>query len=104
LEKKSKAETFIGFLMRSKKYRIGMNAVQTLKKANLIIVCHSASENTKQEAKKTALKLHAKVLYTVSKTLEEMTHKENAKVMAVLDKDLANAIINQTEKEYITGE
>lgn len=104
MEQRSKAETFIGFLMRSKKYRVGMNAIKTLKKAFLLIVCFSASDNTKEEARKTATKLHAKVVFTKEKTLAEFTHRENAKVMAVLDKDLANAIICQSEKEYICGE
>ena len=50
----NKAYTFIGFAMRTMKYKVGMNACQTLKKANLVIVCKSASENTVKEAVKLA--------------------------------------------------
>ena len=52
MEQKSKAETFVGFAIRSGKYRIGTNAAQTLKHAALIIVCGTAAENTKKEADK----------------------------------------------------
>ena len=41
------------------------------------------------------------MLVTVSKTLEELTHRENAKVMAVSDTALAKAIIVNSEKDFI---
>ena len=37
MENKTKAETFIGFAIRARKSRIGVNASLTLKKANLVI-------------------------------------------------------------------
>ena len=103
MENKTKAQTFIGFAIRSNKYRIGMNAVQTLKKINLLIVCCSASENTKQEAKKVASKYHCKLLTTKEVKLEEITHKENSKVMAVIDSALAKAILDNCENEFIVN-
>ena len=75
MEKKTKAQTFIGFAIRAKKYRIGMNAVQTLKSINLLIVCCSASENTLKDAKKVASKYHCPILITNETKLEEMTYK-----------------------------
>lgn len=101
MENKSKAETFIGFAMRTGKFRIGANAAATLKKAYLVIVCKTASENCKKEAEKLAKKLRCSLLETVTKTLDEMTHKENAKIMAIADEGLAKAIKDNSEKDFI---
>ena len=98
---KSKAETFIGFAMRTGNFRIGANAVATLKRANLVIVCSSASENTKKEAEKLAKKFKCPLIEPTEKTLEEITHRENAKVMAIADKNLSAAILDNLEKEFI---
>jgi ribosomal protein L7Ae-like RNA K-turn-binding protein len=101
LENKSKAETFIGFAMRTGKFRIGTNAVQTLKRAYLMIVCSSASQNTKEQAEKIAKKFHCQLIETASATLEQLTHRENAKVMAIADKNLSVAILENMEKDFI---
>ncbi len=101
MENKSKAQTFIGFAMRAGKFKIGVNAAYTLKKANLIIVCKSAGENTKKESEKLARRFNAPLLETVVNTLEELTFRENAKVMAITDTALAKAIIDNSEKYLI---
>jgi CO dehydrogenase/acetyl-CoA synthase epsilon subunit len=101
LENKSKAETFIGFAIRTGKFRIGTNAVQTLKRAYLMIVCSSASQNTKEQAEKIAKKFHCQLIETASATLEQLTHRENAKVMAIADKNLSVAILENMEKDFI---
>ena len=101
MENNSKANTFIGFAIRARKFRIGMNAVQTLKNINLLIVCNSASENTKSEAVKVANKYHCPLIMTVTAKLEEITHRENAKVMAIADKALAKAILDNIKNDFI---
>ena len=101
MENKTKAQTFIGFTIRTGKFRIGLNAVQTLKKIKLLIVCKSASENTKDKAKSIKNKYACPMLITVSHTLDQLTSKENAKVMAVTDDALAKAIIENSEKDFI---
>ena len=100
MEKKTKSETFIGFAMRTGKFRIGTNAVATLKKAQLMIVCNTASDNTKKEADKLAKKFNCPMLETKNKSLEQITHRENAKVMAVCDKQLSDAILNNSEEDF----
>ncbi len=102
MENKGKAETYIGFAIRAGKFRTGMNSVQTLKRANLVIICKTASENAVKEGVKTAKKLKAPVLITKTKTLEELTHRENAKIMAVTDLKLAEAIIRESENDFLT--
>ena len=106
MENKTKAETFIGFALRTGKYKIGVNAVNTLKRANLIIVCKSASENTKKDAEKLAKRFHCPQIETVNFTLEQLTYRENDKVMAVADKSLAKAILDNLENDFTlkTGE
>lgn len=101
METKTKAETFIGFAMRTGKYRIGVNAVATLKKASLIIVCLSASENTVKDTLKLARRFGCPLITHCQKKLEQITHKENAKVMAVVDKQLSKAIIDNMENDFI---
>ena len=98
---KSKCETFIGFAIRAKKCKIGTNACATLKRAKIMLVCFSASENTLKEAEKLAHKFQCPLYKTKTKTLAEFTHKENAKVMAVTDAALSQAIINVGEQDLI---
>ncbi len=98
---KSKAETFVGFAIRSGKYKIGFNACATLKRANLLIVCSTASENSKKEAISLSKKLKCQVVESVVKTLSQLTHRENAKIMAITDTKLAQAILSQTENDFI---
>ena len=101
MDNKSKAETFIGFVMRTGKFRIGANAAATLKRAELMIVCRTASDNTKKEAEKLAKKFGCPLIEPTKKTLDELTHRENAKVMAITDKSLSNAILSNSEKDFI---
>ena len=97
---KSKLETFIGFSMRARKCKLGVNAVATLKKAHLLILCKTASENTKKDAVKLAKKLNAKLIITASNPLSDYTHVENGKLIAILDYSLASAILS-SEEDFI---
>lgn len=101
MNNKSKAQTFIGFAMRTGKFRIGTNAAATLKRAELVIVCKSASDNTKKEADKLAKKFHCPILETKEITLGELTHRENAKVMAIADKSLSLAVLSNSDEDFI---
>ena len=98
---RSKVETFIGFAIKTGKYKIGTNACQTLKRAKLVIVCQTASENTVDLAKKLAKKFNCKLLQTAINPLEYYTKKENAKVMAIENGDLAKSILLNKELELI---
>lgn len=100
MENKTKAETYIGFAIKSGKSKIGLNAVETLKRANLMIVCSSASENSKKQADKQARKFNCPIIESII-PLEKLTHRENAKVMAIADKSLSQAILDNMEKDFI---
>lgn len=77
-----------------------MNSVQTLKRANLILVCKTASENTKEQAKKVAKKFNCPIMVSKQKALIEYTFTDNTKVMAVTDNSLAKAIIQNGTEEF----
>lgn len=101
MEGNKKAQTFIGFAIKARKCKIGANAVLTLKKANLIIVCKSASDNTKKQAEKFASRFNCPLIETVTKMLEELTFKDNAKVMAIADQALASAVLENIQDDFI---
>lgn len=101
MENRGKAQTFIGFAIKARKCKIGSNAIQTAKKANLIIVCDSASDNTKKQAEKFAGRFNCPIITSVKHSLEQLTYKENAKVMAITDQALARAIMENIEDDFI---
>lgn len=87
--------------MRAGKCKIGTGAVATLKRAFVVVVCETASDNTKKQAEKLAKKLKARFFITSGTMLEQITHKENAKVLALTDRTLSNAFADNTGKEFI---
>ena len=102
MEKTSKAQTFIGFLLKSGKYKIGANACATLKKAYAVIVCKTATDNAKKQANKLANRFNCPVYVLKNQTLEEITHRPNAKILAVCDRALLCAILSDRENDFIS--
>ena len=103
---KSKLNTFIGFSIKARKAKLGVNAVKTLKRAEILILCSSASENTYKEAISLSKKLNAKLYVLNEIKLEDIVFKENCKLMAVVDKNLSKAITeceSRHLKEYFGG-
>ncbi|MDY6367447.1 MAG: hypothetical protein SPL13_02905 [Clostridia bacterium] len=98
---KSKGETFVGFTVRAKKCKIGVNACNTLRGAKLVIVCKTSGESTLNDAKKLAKKFKCPIIQTVKKPLEEIVFKDNAKVMAVTDAALADAVKSNLGDDFI---
>ena len=97
---KSKAFTFIGFAIKARKLRCGVNAISTLKKADLLILCSSASENTKKDAVKLSKKLNAKLSVLNEVLLESVVYKDKCKLVAVTDNALAKAILNSGDSRF----
>lgn len=98
---KDKIYTFIGFAIRSGKYRAGVNAVNLQRgKIPLILLCDSASQNTKQDAVKLAKKFGSKIILSLDK-LEDLFYKENCKVVAILDEQLAKAILDNLNDKFV---
>ncbi len=96
---RSKFETFIGFAIRKRALITGLNSVESLKRAYLILVCESASENTKKQALDFARKFNCEaVLCKIP--LEDITGKLNCKIAAVTDKNLAVAAVNNSDENF----
>lgn len=100
---KGKAVTFVGFSIRARKCKIGVNACKTLKSAELIILCKTAGEDTKKEAYALKNKFNCELIITNGFTLEEITFKDNAKVMAITDCSLAKGITENLQEDFIKG-
>lgn len=96
---KPKAETLVGFAIRANSYRTGVNSVATLKRAELLLLCPTASQNTVKEVIKLAKKLHAR-LYVSVKPLEEVAFKQNCKLIAITDKKFAAPIVEYAEGSF----
>ena len=101
MENKSKANTFIGFAIRKGSCKIGVNAIFTLKRANLLILCKSAGKDTKRQALKLSKRFNCKLIQTEKELLSAFTFRENAKLMAITDGALSVAILNNSENEFI---
>ena len=99
--KNSKVQTFLGFAIKARKYRVGLNTIATLKNVNLLVICKTISENSKKEAEKLAKKFKCPLLETKDVMLSELIHIEDTKIMAITDKNLANAVIENSEKDFI---
>lgn len=97
---RSKVESYVGFAIRAGKYRCGVGAVSTLKKANLLILCATAAKNTRDEAVKLAKKFHCPMILSDKYTVESLSGKENCKLMAITDASLAKAIRDNTEEGF----
>ena len=98
-----KALTFLGFALRKRAVVKGFNAVAYQKRVNLLILCKTASENAVKEAKALATKMHAPLLSS-NTPIEELVYKENCKLIAVTDKDLARAILENAGETFVSME
>lgn len=98
----SKVLSYIGFAIKAGKVRTGVNVARTLKKsAPLIILCGTASENTVEEAKSIAKKLHSKIIVTSGIKVEDIFYKQNCKLAVITDKSLAGAILSNTDEQFV---
>ena len=76
----TKLNTFIGFAIKARKAKLGVNAVKTLKRADLLILCSTSSENTLKESVSLSKKLNAKLYILKEIKLEDVVFKENCKL------------------------
>ena len=103
----SKILTFIGFSIRARKVRSGVNAIKTLKGGvPLLILCHTASDNTLKDAVKLSKKLSARLVISKTYKIEDVIKKEHCKLIAIQDNSLAKAILDNLDchfQEYSQG-
>ena len=100
MEKRAKAESYIGFCLRARKIVLGTGATECLKRgAYLILVCSTASQNCFKLAQKFARR-HSCPLMICKSGLENAVHKAGCKLAAVTDGKLAAAIISAADDNY----
>lgn len=97
---KSKIETYIGFSIRAGKFKCGANAIATLKSAELLILCASGAKNAVHECERLARKFRCRAVLARGRTVEELTGKENCKLLSITDKSLAGAILDNLDDEF----
>lgn len=97
---KSKIETYIGFCVKSREIAIGSGAVSTLRGGvRLIILDGTAAKNSKRLALKFKNRFSCPLIICKS-GFEDAVNKSGAKLAAVLNKELAKAILNNLDDNY----
>lgn len=97
----SKPLTYLCFALKANKLRTGINAINTLKGGvYLVILSKDGEKNAVKEAKKIAAKFNCPIVQTQSVTLAEFTGKENCKVAAVTEENLAKAITENLGEDF----
>ncbi|MCI5819179.1 MAG: hypothetical protein MRZ86_01135 [Acidaminococcus sp.] len=92
---KQKIVTYLGFAQKAGKVVLGVdNITKKKKRYPLILVCDSASERTKKEI----LNFGGTSVFETS-NVAELANKQGCKVIAVVDENLANAIINELSQK-----
>lgn len=99
---RSKDLTFIGFCIKARKIIYGYNTLtENNKKKYLILLCGSAAENTKKDVISYAKNQGIKLLETQGILLEEIVNKANCKTAALLDMNLAAAVLENISDKFI---
>lgn len=101
MERTNKPYSYIGFAIKARKLRTGINAIGTLGGGvYLIILCHSGEKNAVKEAENLSAKHGVPLILSTKRTLESITGKENCKVAAITDENLATAIMNNLGEDF----
>ena len=86
-----KIDVYIGFAIKSGKILFGIDNVKlSRKRIYLLLLCRTASDNLKKEAYRFAENKNIQ-LFETEETIESLTHKNNCKLAAILDENLAKA-------------
>lgn len=88
----NKAKTYIGFAIRSRTIKFGVDDICKCKKSELIIVSDSLQESSMKKVLAFAEKNHIDLLKLSLDDFENLLDNKSVKVVAILDKNLALAI------------
>lgn len=92
-----KVVSYIGFAIKSGSCLFGQTTIKSYEKdIELILVCNSASDNLKDLAKNVAKKKSCPLIET-KLSLEDLTNRDNTKIIAITDKNLSKAILDNKE-------
>lgn len=98
---KGKIETYIGFCLRANKITLGSGAIATLRGGvYLIILDGNAAKNSKRLALKFKRRF-ACPLITCGAGFAEAVNKQDCRIAAIRDKELAKAILSNLDNNYV---
>ncbi len=88
----NKAKTYIGFAIKSRSIKYGVDDICKLKKIDLIIVSESLQESSMNKVVKHSEQIKADLLKLGLENFEDLLDNKSVKAIAILDKNLAVAI------------
>ncbi len=88
----SKIKTYVGFAIKSRKIKYGVDDILKLKNANLIIVSESLAESGMKKLEGFAEKKSIRLVKLDSENFLEAVQNSYVKAAAILDENLAEAI------------
>ena len=96
----SKVKTYVGFCKRARKITLGSSAIGTLKGGvYLLLLDNSAAKNSIRYALKFKRKFNCPLL-VCGDNFEDLVGKQNCRLAAIQDENLAKAILNSGESGY----
>ncbi len=97
---RDKVESLIGFAVKAGKVVYGADTLESYKKRyHIIFLCNTATENTKKKVIAVAEKKHVPVVLSEN-VLENTVGRKNCKVVAVLDKQMSEAMLARLGENY----
>lgn len=97
---KSKIETYLGFCVKSREISIGSGAISTLRGGvRLLVLDGTSAKNSWRLALKFKNRFSCPLIICKS-GFEQAVNKGGAKIAAILNKELAKAILNNLDDNY----
>ena len=97
---RSKIETYLGFCIRAKKIIFGAEMIEKQRKGVfLLAIDGNIGKNSLKTIVKTKERLDCPLYITDEGSLSEWVHRPAVKAVAIVDKNLALAMINAAESE-----
>ena len=95
----NKISSYLGFCIRAGKIVFGVDRIETLKKAYLLLTDEELKENSFKIMLKASEKFSVRLIVTEEKLLGELLHRPQVKAVAITDEQLALAIIKAMESK-----
>ena len=98
MQTNDKVKSLLGFAIKAGKIVYGVDNINaSRRRKHLIVVCHSLSENAmKQLVRNNSTTEILRVKYAL---LEDVVFKQNCKVIALMDKQMAQAILDNFNRD-----
>lgn len=92
--KVNKIKTYVGFAIKSKQIKFGIDEILKNKFLDLILVSSELAESSKSKLENFASKTHSKLIELEQNQIDFVLNKTGVKVFAITNKGLADAIKN----------